>query len=282
MMKPATTVTKVCRVLSEFRSRPSMGVTDLARRTGLLPSDVHRILTSLEASGFIEQDSRTKRYRLGCGLLKLGLTTCQRMSLREAGRPLLKRISEQLDATTHMAMFDHRELDVFLVEQVDTPGEVIFKPRFGLPASPHCTALGKTIIASMDRDTTLRAVKKSGLPKLTSHTITDMATLEAEFARIREFGYGVDREEAIEGACCIGAPVRDGSGAVVAAISASMTSDQFYRWNESRLAFIMRSAAAELSTAIGYVNTPAPALPLRVDPVAMRKPNLISSKLPRS
>ena len=48
-MKPATTVTKLCRVMEQFQERPSFGITDLARRTELLPSDVHRILTSLRA-----------------------------------------------------------------------------------------------------------------------------------------------------------------------------------------------------------------------------------------
>jgi IclR family transcriptional regulator, KDG regulon repressor len=251
-MKPATTITKVCRVLGEFRSRPSMGVTDLARRTDLLPSDIHRILTSLESCGYIEQDPQTKRYRLGCGLLKLSLTTCQRMSLREAGKPLLKRISEQLDATTHMAMFDSRDLEVFLVEQIDRPGEVLFRPRLGLPSGPHCTALGKTILASMDGEIIRSAVAKSGLPRMTAHTITEWNQLEHEFARIREQGYGIDREECVLGACCVGAPVRDSSGAVIASISASMMTQHFYRWDEARLGSLMKQAAAELSAAIGY------------------------------
>jgi IclR family transcriptional regulator, KDG regulon repressor len=259
-MKPATTITKVCRVLEEFRSRPSMGVTDLARRTNLLPSDVHRILTSLQYCGYIDQDPQTKRYRLGCALFKLGLTTCQRMGLREAGKPLLKRISEELDATTHMAMFDRRELEVFLVEQIDYPGEDFIKSRLGSPTGPHCTALGKTIMACMDRQTTLRAVKKSGMPRLTPYTITDMATLESEFAKIREQGYGIDQEESVKGACCIGAPVRDYTGAVVASISASLMTDHFFRWNESRLASVIISAAAELSVAIGYEAKQLPSL----------------------
>ena len=251
-MKPATTITKVCRVLEEFRSRPSMGVSDLARRTNLLPSDVHRILTSLQSCGYIDQDPETKRYRLGCGFLKLGLIAGQRMRLREAGRPLLQRISEELDATALLAMFDRRELEVFLVEQIDCPGETFLKPSLGSPSGPHCTALGKTIMACMDPETTLRAVNKSGMPRMTSHTITDMTILEDEFAKIRQQGYGTDHEESIKGACCLAAPVRDHTGAVVASISASLMTDRFFRSNESRLASVVKSAAAELSASIGY------------------------------
>jgi DNA-binding IclR family transcriptional regulator len=105
----------------------------------------------------------------------------------------------------------------------------------------------------MDRETTLQAVNKSGMPRMTSHTITDMAVLEDEFAKIRQQGYGTDHEESIKGACCLAASVRDHTGAVVASIiSASLMTDRFFRNNESRLASVVKSAAAELSASIDY------------------------------
>ena len=90
------------------------------------------------------------------------------------------------------------------------------------------------------------------MPKITAHTITDYGVLEQEFARIRQQGYAVDREETVEGACCIGVPIRDSSGAVVASISASMVTEHFYHWNERQLASVMKLMGAELSAAIGY------------------------------
>lgn len=251
-MKPATTVTKVCRVLGEFRSRSSLGVSDLARRTDLLPSDVHRILASLQTCGYVEQDTRTKTYRPGVSLLKLGLTTVQRAGLREAGQPLLKRLSEELGATTHMAMFDGRDLEVFLVEQIDCPGQVVIESRLGSPLAPHCTALGKTIMAGLAVETRISTVKKSGLAKKTQNTITDPALFESEMELIKDQGYGLDREESVAGACCIAAPVRDHLGATVASISASMASGRFYAWHRPDLISSLNSAAANLSRALGY------------------------------
>ena len=52
-MKPATTIVKVCRLLGAFRDHPSMGITELAAKTELLPSDVHRMPTSLASFGYI-------------------------------------------------------------------------------------------------------------------------------------------------------------------------------------------------------------------------------------
>ena len=98
-MTPATTIGKVCRVLGEFRQRPSLGVTDLAQRTGQPPSDVHRILAPLKFCGFVERNPRTKTYRLGVGLMKPGLAAFQRNEPREAARPLVPRLSEEVEAT---------------------------------------------------------------------------------------------------------------------------------------------------------------------------------------
>lgn len=251
-MKPATTITKVCRVLGEFKNRPSLGVTDLARRTALLPSDVHRILTSLQIYGYVEQDPETRRYHLGAGLLRLGLTTFQRNVLREKGRPILMRLSEQLTAATHLAMLDIQECEVFLVDQVDPPVDVLFKAKLGAAASPHSTALGKTIMASMDRETLLRVLERTGLPKSTAHTITDLAALEHEFQSIRQRGFAVDREESADGACCVGCPIRNCAGTVIGALSASMSAGRFHETNQTRLAAQVEAAALELSSALGY------------------------------
>jgi DNA-binding IclR family transcriptional regulator len=254
-LKPATTISKVCRVLGEFRNRASLGVSELARRTDLLPSDVHRILNSLQSFGYIEQDPDTRTYHPGLALLKLGLTTVQRTDLREAGQPLLKRLGEELSASTHMAMFDTRELEVFIVEQVTSPLEMAIKPRLGSTEASHCTALGKTILAWMSPETRFLALQKSALQKRTAHTITDLNLLEREFQTIRVQGYGLDREEFLLGTCCIAAPVLDQTGTAVAAISVSMASTRFYSWPEAVLASMTKSAAAELSAVITHNRT---------------------------
>ncbi len=251
-MKPATTVIKVCRILAEFRDRPSMGVTELANRTNLLPSDVHRILNSLVSVGFIEKNSQNKTYRLGMGLMRIGLTLFQRNELHVAAHPLLQRLSEQMETTAHLALFDVRELDVFLVDQVDRSARVPFKARFGAIASPHCTALGKAILANIDRSTAHQLLNKRGMPKQTDQTITDLAQFEMELDRICRQGYGLDLEESVEGGCCIGVPIRDWTGLAVGAISISMSADRFYCESKRQLARPLKDVAAHLSSVVGF------------------------------
>lgn len=251
-MKPATTISKVCRVLGEFRHRPCLGVTELARRTDLLPSDIHRILASLRHCGFVEQNPQTKTYRLGVGLMKIGLAAFQRNELREAARPLLLRLSEEVEATTHLAIFDPQEFDIFLADQFDSSAEIPFKANFGATAAAHCTALGKAIMANIDPNVALRYLEQKGTPRTAPNTITQLSVLESELRKTQHQGFSLDLEESAGGACCVGAPVRDWTGATVGAISVSMPSQRFYRLQPVTLTSAVRATALELSQIVGF------------------------------
>lgn len=251
-MKPATTISKVCQVLGEFRRRPCLGVTEMARRTGLLPSDVHRILSSLKFCGFVEQNLQTKTYRLGVGLMKLGLAAFQRNELREAARPLLLHLSEELQATAHLAIFDPQEFDIFLADQVDTSAETALKANFGASPAAHCTALGKAIMANIDHGVALRYLETTGTPRSAPNTITHLGSLETELKKTASQGYSLDLEESATGACCVGAALRDWTGATVGAISISMPSDRYYRATAGVLPSAVSATAWELSRMVGY------------------------------
>jgi IclR family KDG regulon transcriptional repressor len=229
-----------------------MGLTEVAEHTGLLKSDVHRILKSLEHFGFIEQDAHTRRYRLGLELLKLGHLVHDRLHLSDTARPFLRWLSEATEAATNLAIFDPVDEEVIFIEQIDSSSEVQIHWRIGRRVAPHATAVGKTLLAYLDPEVVRKVCEKTGLERKTRYTLTTPAELETELARIRESGYGVDREEAVMGACCIAAPVRDHKCRVVAAVSASMLAVRLGRAREREIAALVRSAAARISGELGY------------------------------
>ncbi|MEP6714551.1 MAG: helix-turn-helix domain-containing protein, partial [Terriglobia bacterium] len=94
-MKTASTVTKVCRIIEGLAAGEQLGISDLARRTALLPSDVHRLLSSLRTNGYVSQDSESKKYRLGVQLLRVGLETCQRSQLYALAHPIVVELSQE-------------------------------------------------------------------------------------------------------------------------------------------------------------------------------------------
>ena len=90
----------------------------------------------------------------------------------------------------------------------------------------HCGAAGKALLAFLPPRELEELIRRRGLKAYTSNTITTPAQLKAELQRVRERGYSIDNEEYEEGLKCIGAPVRDFSGNVVASISMAHRSGQ--------------------------------------------------------
>jgi IclR family transcriptional regulator, KDG regulon repressor len=251
-MKPSTSIHKVSLVLGSFNSRPSMGITELARNTRLLPSDVHRIATSLKHFGYLDQNPQTKQYRLGLELLRLGHLVHERIKIPEVARPFLFRLSESTDATANLAILDAQAGQIIFVDQVDCPREVQIKLRMGAVASPHATSVGKILTSFMDPMMAEHVLKAHGLNRNTRNTITDPQKLQSEFEAIRSLGFAVDREEAVEGACCVGAPVRDHRGNVVAAVSISMLAFRMDRSGEQQLVSLVKKTGDRISAALGY------------------------------
>jgi DNA-binding IclR family transcriptional regulator len=252
-MKPATSIEKVCRVLNVLREHRAVGVVQLAKEAGLLNSDAHRILASLRAFGYVEQDIRNKTYRLGLELLKLGHIVYRHLNLGEVAKPLMRKLSEVVDATVNLAILDSRALEIIFVQQVESSKEFQIKMRIGARVTPHATAVGKLLTAHEEPSMALRILKKSRLIKRTRFTITDLDQLFAEFEKIRRLGYATDREEAMEGASCISAPVRDYTGEVVAALSISVMAVKMQS-EESDLCKNVVSTAAKISAAMGFGN----------------------------
>ena len=138
------------------------------------------------------------------------------------------------------------------MHSINGPSAVMFQTHLGEVERLHSTALGKTILASLDRETLDAVLKEKGMTRSTSNTITDAATLEQQLKQVQRCGYAVDREEYTSSVCCIGSAVRDQTGSVVGAISASMPTAPFLSWNEARLGAILKSAASNVSTMLGY------------------------------
>jgi DNA-binding IclR family transcriptional regulator len=249
-MKSATTVTKVCRIIDELTRRQPVGISELSRRTALLPSDVHRIVTSLRVSGYVDQISETKKYQIGIRLLCVGLEACQQNHLYERARPELVRLSWQIDATVHLAAFDRGRMQVFLIDEV-SGGEGRSRGHLGGPEPLHCSALGKVVVAGLDSPAAAHALEKSGMARGTVRTMTDLAALAGHLRQVQSQGYAVDREECFDGLCCLGCPVRDSAGKIIGSISTSMATPQFLARNEPVLAAELKAAANRISVALG-------------------------------
>ncbi|MEV4672403.1 MULTISPECIES: IclR family transcriptional regulator [Actinomadura] len=218
----ASMLARAARILYSFTSTtPEQSMSDVVRRTGLPRSSVHRILDQLVQLRALERTG--PRYRLGLGLLELGAQAAHQNRLREAALPHLRSLHESTGTAVHLAILDGHEI-VYLEKIGGRRGGRV-PSRLGDRQPAYCTGAGKAILAFTGADIPAEVLDAGLLPR-TPYTITSAHRLRRELARIREHGVAFDREESHRGIVCIAAPVRDGAGRPVAAVSVSGPTEQ--------------------------------------------------------
>jgi IclR family KDG regulon transcriptional repressor len=238
-------------VLEEFKGDAiELGVTELSKKLKLHKNNIFRLLATLEARGYIEQNKSTENYRLGLKSLELGQTFVKQMGLLRQARPTLERLASRANETTYLAVM--RNGDVIYLDVVEANQTVRVASRVGLRLPVHCTAVGKVLIAS-DSEEEIKKRLPDHLEKRTPRTITDQKALVDHLLKVTKQGYAVDDEEFEEGVRCIAAPVRDYTGNVVAALSISGPA---MRMTDKKvmddLIQAVKDAAEELSRRLGY------------------------------
>lgn len=214
----AQVVDRVVDILEAFtRHGPDLGVSDVSRILGLKKATAHRLLVALRRRGLLAQDPLSRRYRLGLKLWELGVMATSQVDWVERVKPYLQQLTNQTGETSHLAVLSDGQ--VLYVEKVESPRSLRIPSQVGRRLPVHCTAVGKALVAFLPDEVLQSIVARHGLKPFTANTITDLDRLRSELAAARDRGYTTDNEEIEEGLACIGAPIRDYSAHVVAAIS---------------------------------------------------------------
>lgn len=212
-----TSVHRAMRVLDCFRaSGPLLGVTELARRTGLPKSTAFRLLNSMIACGYVERVGPL--YRLGSPVFELGArATSLDPDVREDLLPLLIDLSSRSGYTVHVGVLQGS--DVLYVEKI--PGRAALRTPTAvgtrLPAS--CTAMGKSLLAHSESHY-LEEIVRSPLTRRTPYSVVEPRRLIHQVAKARGEGLAFDAEETTLGLTCVAAPLMH-RGRAWAAISLS-------------------------------------------------------------
>lgn len=237
-------------VLEQFTVEPDeLGVTELSKRLKLHKNNVFRLLATLEARGYIEQNKATENYRLSIGCLRLGQRFVTQMGLLRQARPVMCQVAKLSRETAFIAIL--RNGAAVPVDAVEAEQPVRLVSRIGDALPLHCTAAGKTHLAFADDE--LRNSLPDTMHKFTEKTILDRHVLGAQLKKIGENGYAVDLGEYVEDVRSIAVPVRDYTRAVVGSLAIAGPA---YRLSQERIEKevvpLMLKAGRELSTRLGF------------------------------
>ena len=244
------TIHKASEVLALYdRDHTEWGVREISDRLKLAKSTTHDLLTSLAQVGFLNKTAEG-RYRLGWRLVTLSETLLATTELRHEARPVMEVLAAQYKETIHLAVLD--DTKAVYVDKLEGMQAVrVELTSLGTRLYPHCSALGKILLAYSPEEEARRIIRTSGLPRFTPNTITDEEELCQALAQIRKQGYACDFEEILPDLCCVGAPIYNYSGRVIAAISMSLPAYRFRRSQTEYRDAIVRTAKI-ISDRLGY------------------------------
>ncbi|MCT2584373.1 IclR family transcriptional regulator [Actinophytocola gossypii] len=212
----AQTVERALAVLRRVEDAESgLGVTELARQTGLTMSTCHRLARALTEEGLLLQDPDSERYLLGPALVALGRKAEERLGYRQT-LPLLQELASATGESVNLGI--RAGNDVHVVLAVASRQPLRFDQEQGSRVPLHASAMGKCLLASAgDLDEQIERLGE--LASATQRTITDPDRLRAELELIRERGWALNDEERNPGVRAIAAPVHSPGGEVVAAVA---------------------------------------------------------------
>ena len=186
---------------------------DIAERADLPKSTVHRILRRLVERGYARAQGDGV-YVLGPRVLTMAGAMLGRLDATKLAAPVLRALHADVGHTVHFAMLSDDEA-VYLEKLVDPGLPYQFASRVGGRIPLHCTAIGKALLADME------ALPRLELERRTPQTVVTLDQLRAELERVRGRGFAIDDEENERNIRCVGAAVRDHTGAATHAISVS-------------------------------------------------------------
>ncbi|MBL8930871.1 MAG: IclR family transcriptional regulator [Kineosporiaceae bacterium] len=242
---PTSLLERASLVLGCFDAEHAeIGISDIARRSGLAKSTTHRLAAELIRLGLLEQ-GEGGGVRLGLRLFELGQLVPRRHALHEAARPFMEDLREATGNNVHLAVLDG--IEVVYVEILWARDVQPLPSRVGGRLPAHATGVGKAMLAFSSPEV-VRARIEAGLARRTAYTIIMPGALTRELAAIRASGISYDRQESAMGVVCAACPVFGVDGAVVAALSVTGRAE---RLDIERMAPAVRTAALALSRSLG-------------------------------
>ncbi|WP_226369799.1 IclR family transcriptional regulator [Pseudonocardia oceani] len=245
MTRPGPVLARGLRLLGAFSAEhPAQTLSELARRADLPVSTAHRLAGELVGWGALERGD-DGRFRVGLRLWEVAALAPRGSALRERALPFLEDLSQITRENVQLAV--REGVEVVFVERIAGSGAVPVLTRVGGRFAPTATGVGLVLLAHAPAEVQEEALA-GPVERYTPHTVTDPRTLRGMLADVRSNGFAVSDRQVTDDALSVAAPVHDGRGAVVAAVSLVVRHGSA---SPLALAPLVRTSARAIGRALG-------------------------------
>lgn len=246
--EPLQLIAKAAGVLDELARSGPRSAAELADRLGEPRSSVYRLLGSLEAVGFVQPGPQRGTFELGVRLFQLGSVVGQRFDVRQRALPAMEALHAATSET--VVLMVRRGDEAICIERIDGRFVRLVIVEIGGAMPLHAGAAPRALLAAATDDDVARCLT-GPLHRYTDDTPVDPGAIRALLAEVRRTGVSVSDGDVVPGVAAVAAPIRDHTGAVVAALSVTGPRPTILGDERTQTCDRVRSAAAEVSARLG-------------------------------
>ena len=251
-ISPSNAVSKALRILRAFTTEhPMWGVRELSGHLGFSPATVQRLLQTLRAHGFVDQDPQTRHYRLGSIYYSFLHTLQSDLPVGRAAVPFMKQLLSRTRETVHLNVIDGTQR--LCIDTLESAQALKASMPIGSRSPLHAGASSKCLLAFSPPEFVESFLAREPLPKITENTITDRERLRAELELIRSQGYAASLGESVPGLGSLSAPVLNHRIVLLAAVSLAVPEIRFHDQEHRRHCLReLLKAVSDISRVMGY------------------------------
>ena len=187
------------------REETPQALPDVVAKSGWPKPTVHRMLTQLEAGGWLVREPDGRHFALAPRLLRLSEAALSSSTLQGVRHAVLRQLVNEVGESCNLTALSGAE--VIYLDRVESAFPLRMELRPGTRVPAHCSASGKLFLAWMGARQRRTLLDGLDLRRYTASTLTERDALEAELDTIRRDGHAVDAEEFVEGLVCVAVPV---------------------------------------------------------------------------
>ena len=194
-----------------------MTPTQINLELGLPKQTIHRLCKTLVEEGYLASDGKSKGLRPARRLRSVASGILFASRFHAARHQVLQDIASKISETVNFVV--PQDEGMIYMDRVETDWPFRIQLPIGTHVPFHCTASGKTFLASLPPKARKSMVASLPLNARTENTLVDREKLLDELAQVRKRGYSLDNEEFVEGMVALAVPVKDGEGRYVGALA---------------------------------------------------------------